>query len=257
MVSSLYLILEGLFTTLEFDTFLLPPDFFKKGAQNLSLLNLSKIDNIVSTTFFQAFSKRSLRISLLLADLLKVAFPLGGGSIGGGSYSGGGNNGGGSVGGGSYGGGGNYNNGGGSVGGGSYGGGGNYNNGGGSVGGGNYGGGGNDNGGGSVGGGSYGGGGNYNGGGSVGGGGYGGGGNNNGGGNWGNDPNYNDPSHKREVSVTVEFTVTNDPEEDETEPWAQLEYGADDEEDLCEVGISTKPIIKRHSLNVHLTYAMY
>ena len=52
-------------------------DAFKKGAQKLSLLNLSKRDVIISTTFFKNILQRSLKVSLLLfADLFKAAFPI-------------------------------------------------------------------------------------------------------------------------------------------------------------------------------------
>ena len=48
-----------------------------KGPQKLSLLFLSKIDNIISTTFFKTLLQQSLEISLLLfADLLKAGFPV-------------------------------------------------------------------------------------------------------------------------------------------------------------------------------------
>ena len=33
----------------------------------------------------------------------------------------------------------------------------------------------------------------------------------------------------------MEFTVTDDYEEDDDEPWYKIEYGADDEEDLCTI----------------------
>ena len=81
----------------------------------------------------------------------------------------------------------------------------------------------------------------YNQGGSIGGSDYnqGGGGNNNYNGgnvNWNNDPGYNDPSHKREVRSTVEFHVTDEYEEDDTEPWYAKEYGADSEDETCTNG---------------------
>lgn len=47
------------------------------------------------------------------------------------------------------------------------------------------------------------------------------------------DWNYQDPSYKREVTTTVEFTVTTEPESDDSEPEIDLEYGADDEDELC------------------------
>jgi hypothetical protein len=174
--------------------------------------------------------------------------PGGNGNVGGGSYNPGGgsynpgggsnNNPGGNVGGGSYNPGGNGNVGGGSYnpGGGSYNPGGGSNNPGGNVGGGSY------NPGGNVGGGSYNPGGN---GGSsndgsngfnnnnnnnVGGGSY----NPGGGGGWQDDPNYNDPSHKQEVTLMIEFTVTNDDFKDKTEPWTRVEYGADSSEETCQ-----------------------
>ena len=50
---------------------------FEKGRQKLSLLNLSKKDNIISSTFFKTLLQQSLKISLLLsADLLKAEFPI-------------------------------------------------------------------------------------------------------------------------------------------------------------------------------------
>jgi len=57
--------------------FVVTSDAFKKGAQKLSLLNLSKRDDIISATFFKNIVKRSLKFSLLLfADLFKAAFTM-------------------------------------------------------------------------------------------------------------------------------------------------------------------------------------
>lgn len=46
--------------------------------------------------------------------------------------------------------------------------------------------------------------------------------------------NPNDPSQRRELTVTVEFTVTADLR-DTSDPWTQLIYGAETEEDTCSV----------------------
>jgi hypothetical protein len=43
----------------------------------------------------------------------------------------------------------------------------------------------------------------------------------------------NDPSNRRDVSVTVEFTITNEPFEDDDEPWTKLEYTADSSDQTC------------------------
>jgi len=152
--------------------------------------------------------------------------------VGGSSQSGGSGYGGGSVGGSSQGGGSNYNpgynQGGSNVGGSSQGGG--YNPGGSSQGGG-YNPGGN---------GGYGGGGSNVGGSSQSGGGYNPGGNTgynpDNGLNWNNDPGYNDPSNKREVRSTVVFKVTDEMEEDDTEPWTKIEYGAESDDETCTNG---------------------
>ena len=52
------------------ENFVVPFDDFKKGRQKLSLLNLSKRDNIISTTFLKTLLQQSLKISLLFADFL-------------------------------------------------------------------------------------------------------------------------------------------------------------------------------------------
>jgi len=132
----------------------------------------------------------------------------GGGSYnpGGSSQSGGSNVGGSSQGGGYNPGGGSYNPGGSSQSGGNYGGNGGYNPGGSSQSGGNYG----------------------------GNGGY----NPDNGLNWNNDPGYNDPSNKREVRATVVFKVTDEmvEDEDDTEPWTKIEYGAESDDETCTNG---------------------
>merc|ERR1712029_1175612 len=129
-------------------------------------------------------------------------YNLGGGSYnpGGSSQSGGSNVGGSSQGGGYNPGGGSYNPGGSSQSGGNYGGNGGYNPGGSSQSGGNYG----------------------------GNGGY----SPDNGLNWNNDPGYNDPSNKREVRATVVFKVTDEmvEDEDDTEPWTKIEYGAESDD---------------------------
>ncbi|XP_059088540.1 putative uncharacterized protein DDB_G0282129 [Tigriopus californicus] len=53
------------------------------------------------------------------------------------------------------------------------------------------------------------------------------------GGNYpGNNYNPNDPSRRRQLVITVEFTVTEDLR-DTSKPWTQLTYGAQTEEDTC------------------------
>ena len=56
--------------------------------------------------------------------------------------------------------------------------------------------------------------------------------------NWNNDPGYNDPSNKREVRATVVFKVTDEmvEDEDDTEPWTKIEYGAESDDETCTNG---------------------
>ncbi len=43
----------------------------------------------------------------------------------------------------------------------------------------------------------------------------------------------NDPSNRREVKLTIEFTVTNEILDDDDEPWTKIEYLADSREQTC------------------------
>ena len=44
-----------------------------------------------------------------------------------------------------------------------------------------------------------------------------------------------DPSNRRDVSITVEFTVTNEDMEDDTSPWIGMEYMAESKDQRCQV----------------------
>ena len=49
-----------------------------------------------------------------------------------------------------------------------------------------------------------------------------------------NDSNYNDPTHKREVTITVEFTVTTESWQDTDKPTTYVEYAAGDSDEICQ-----------------------
>ena len=44
---------------------------------------------------------------------------------------------------------------------------------------------------------------------------------------------YPDPSNRREVIITVEFTVTSEHLIDDDRPWTKMEYMADSSEQTC------------------------
>jgi len=54
-----------------------------------------------------------------------------------------------------------------------------------------------------------------------------------------NNPNWNnDPANRDELEITVEYVVTTELVEDDTKPWADVEYRADSSEETCQYGPS-------------------
>ena len=51
--------------------------------------------------------------------------------------------------------------------------------------------------------------------------------------NWNRD---NEPSNKKEVRASIIFKVTDQLEEDDTEPWTKMEYGAKSSDETCFYG---------------------
>ena len=55
-----------------------------------------------------------------------------------------------------------------------------------------------------------------------------------------NNPNWNpnDPANRAELQITVEYVVTTETVEDDSKPWADVEYRADSSDETCQSGPS-------------------